>query len=147
MVVFKVYGECFNVCLMVLVLIYVGMFVCFVDFSECGFEVIGMFNDVIVSLYIYGNLYVFKYDFNQCFVFLGFFGFMLVGWIVIFVCGGFDMIGVILVCGLWVCLYENFIDVDVIYIVNFNIVDNLQLICQMIYWEMWEFFYVGFLVF
>lgn len=64
-----------------------------------------------------------------------------------FLCGGFDIIGVIIVCGVWVLFYENFIDVLGIYKVNLNIINNFEFIEEIIYREMWELFYVGFGVF
>lgn len=80
-------------------------------------------------------------------VILGFFGYFEEGNMVMFLCGGLDIIGLIVVVGVKVDLYENFIDVDVIYSVDLRFVEKFYEMKEVIYREMCELFYVGFFVF
>ena len=61
--------------------------------------------------------------------------------------GGSDITGSIIASGVNASLYENFTDVDSVYSVNPNIVDNPKPITTLTYREMRELSYAGFSVF
>ncbi|RSK29251.1 aspartate kinase [Bacillus sp. HMF5848] len=77
----------------------------------------------------------------------GFFGYTIGGELVTFPRGGSDITGSIVAAGVTADLYENFTDVDSIYCVNPNIVQNPQDIKELTYREMRELSYAGFSVF
>ncbi|SEO29970.1 aspartate kinase [Amphibacillus marinus] len=84
---------------------------------------------------------------NQIFVIPGFFGYTPEGKLVTFSRGGSDITGSIVAAGLKAELYENFTDVDSVYCVNPQIVDQPKEITSLTYKEMRELAYGGFSVF
>ncbi|MFA1821588.1 aspartate kinase [Virgibacillus oceani] len=77
----------------------------------------------------------------------GFFGYTKNGQLVTFSRGGSDISGSIVAAGVKASLYENFTDVDSVYAVNPNIVENPNEINTLTYKEMRELSYAGFSVF
>jgi aspartate kinase len=77
----------------------------------------------------------------------GFFGYTLKGDLMTFPRGGSDITGSIVAAGVQADLYENFTDVDSVYCVNPNIVQNPKEINVLTYKEMRELSYAGFSVF
>ncbi|MDQ0256840.1 aspartate kinase [Evansella vedderi] len=77
----------------------------------------------------------------------GFFGYSKQGHIVTFPRGGSDITGSIIAAGVEADEYENFTDVDSIYSVNPNLVNNPREIKELTYREMRELAYSGFSVF
>ena len=77
----------------------------------------------------------------------GFFGYTKEGNLATFSRGGSDITGAIIASGVDASLYENFTDVDSVYSVNPNIVDNPKEITTLTYREMRELSYAGFSVF
>ncbi|PAE08813.1 aspartate kinase [Terribacillus saccharophilus] len=77
----------------------------------------------------------------------GFFGYTKEGKLATFPRGGSDITGSIVSAGVKASLYENFTDVDSVYSVNPNIVDNPKEINTLTYREMRELSYAGFSVF
>lgn len=77
----------------------------------------------------------------------GFFGYTKGGKLVTFSRGGSDITGSIVAAGVKASLYENFTDVDSVYSVNPNIVENPNKITSLTYKEMRELSYAGFSVF
>jgi len=80
-------------------------------------------------------------------VFPGFFGFTEAGDLITFARGGSDITGSILAAAVKAEVYENFTDVDSVYVVNPNLVDNPKKIKEITYREMRELAYSGFNVF
>ena len=79
-------------------------------------------------------------------VFPGFFGYSLSGDVVTFSRGGSDITGSILAAALEVEVYENFTDVDSVFVANPRIVKNPAPIAELTYREMRELSYAGFSV-
>ena len=94
----------------------------------------------------YDNLYKLR-EKQEIIVFPGFFGYSPEGNLVTFPRGGSDITGAILAAALKADLYENFTDVDSVYAVNPNIVENPKEITELMYKEMRELSYAGFGVF
>lgn len=80
-------------------------------------------------------------------IFPGFFGYSLEGDVVTFSRGGSDITGSILAAAVEADLYENFTDVDSIYAVDPNIIENPHSIRELTYREMRELSYSGFGIF
>lgn len=80
-------------------------------------------------------------------IFPGFFGFSPEGVLVTFSRGGSDITGSILAAAVKADLYENFTDVDSVFAVNPNLVENPNDIKEITYREMRELSYAGFSVF
>lgn len=80
-------------------------------------------------------------------IFPGFFGYSLRGDVVTFPRGGSDISGAILAAAVGAEVYENFTDVDYVYAVNPNIVENPRPIKNITYSEMRELSYAGFNVY
>ncbi|RNB82349.1 aspartate kinase [Brevibacillus fluminis] len=80
-------------------------------------------------------------------IFPGFFGFSQEGVLVTFSRGGSDITGSILAAAVKADLYENFTDVDSVFSVNPNLVNNPKDIKEITYREMRELSYAGFSVF
>ena len=77
----------------------------------------------------------------------GFFGYTNTGELMTFSRGGSDITGSIVAAGVKAELYENFTDVDSVYTVNPNIVENPKEITTLTFKEMRELSYAGFSVF
>ncbi|KEF37391.1 aspartate kinase [Schinkia azotoformans MEV2011] len=84
---------------------------------------------------------------NEVIVVPGFFGFSPEGNLVTFSRGGSDITGSIIAAGVDAELYENFTDVDSVFVANPNIVDDPKEIKELTYKEMRELSYAGFSVF
>ncbi|WP_368652025.1 aspartate kinase [Ornithinibacillus sp. 4-3] len=77
----------------------------------------------------------------------GFFGYTTEGKLITFSRGGSDITGSIVAAGVKAKLYENFTDVDSVFSVNPNIVNNPKEITTLTYREMRKLSYAGFSVF
>ncbi|WP_025844119.1 aspartate kinase [Brevibacillus agri] len=80
-------------------------------------------------------------------VFPGFFGYAASGELVTFSRGGSDITGSILAAAVTADVYENFTDVDSVYVVNPNLIANPRKVKEITYREMRELSYSGFSVF
>ncbi|KZE54003.1 aspartate kinase [Brevibacillus parabrevis] len=80
-------------------------------------------------------------------VFPGFFGYAKSGELVTFSRGGSDITGSILAAAVTAEVYENFTDVDSVYVVNPNLIANPKEVKEITYREMRELSYSGFSVF
>lgn len=80
-------------------------------------------------------------------VFPGFFGYSPKGALVTFSRGGSDITGSILAAAVKADLYENFTDVDSVFVVNPSLIANPRKINEITYREMRELSYAGFSVF
>lgn len=80
-------------------------------------------------------------------IFPGFFGYSEVGHVVTFPRGGSDITGAILAAAVDAEVYENFTDVDSVFVANPHIVDNPVAVAEITYREMRELSYAGFSVF
>ncbi|MFD2216678.1 MULTISPECIES: aspartate kinase [Metabacillus] len=94
----------------------------------------------------YENLYKLR-EREGIIVFPGFFGYSKTGEVLTFSRSGSDITGSILANGIKADLYENFTDVDAVYSVNPNIVQDPKEISELTYREMRELSYAGFSVF
>ncbi len=93
----------------------------------------------------YKNLIKLK-DMEGIVVFPGFFGYSLSGDVVTFSRGGSDITGSILAAALEVAVYENFTDVDSVFVANPRLIQNPAPISELTYREMRELSYAGFSV-
>lgn len=84
---------------------------------------------------------------EEIIIFPGFFGYSTTGEIITFTRGGSDITGSILAAAVKADVYENFTDVDSVFVVNPNIVDNPLPIEKLTFKEMRELSYSGFSVF
>lgn len=84
---------------------------------------------------------------DEILVIPGFFGYTKTGKLMTFSRGGSDITGSIIAAGVKADLYENFTDVDSVYTVNPNIVNQPKEITTLTYKEMRELSYAGFSVF
>src|SRR5699024_3311193 len=94
----------------------------------------------------YSQLYTWRNK-KGIFVIPGFFGYTKDGKLATFSRGGSDITGSIVAAGVKADLYENFTDVDSVYVVNPQIVNNPKTIHLLTYKEMRELSYAGFSVF
>lgn len=94
----------------------------------------------------YDEIYKLR-DYDGVLVIPGFFGYTKEGKLTTFSRGGSDITGAIIAAGVKAELYENFTDVDSVYTVNPNIVENPKPITTLTYREMRELSYAGFSVF
>src|SRR5690625_4810238 len=94
----------------------------------------------------YDIIYQLTYE-EDIIIIPGFFGYTSDGDLATFSRGGSDITGSIIASGVNASLYENFTDVDSVYSVNPNIVDNPKPITTLTYREMRELAYAGFSVF
>jgi len=147
MAAFKAHGEYLNAILLTYVLNSQGVKSIFIDPKVAGIRVQGQPNDADISPETYLNLGKLDLPKDAKAVFPGFFGYSKNGSIYTFSRGGSDITGSILSRGLQADLYENFTDVDAIYVANNHIVDHPQAIKKMSYREMRELSYAGFSVF
>lgn len=118
----------------------------YVNPKEAGLFVSDEAGNARVLQQSYDNLYRLR-DREGIVVFPGFFGYSPEGNLVTFPRGGSDITGAILAAALKATLYENFTDVDSVYAVNPNIVDDPKEIHTLTYKEMRELSYAGFGVF
>lgn len=144
---FKAHGEYLNAILLTDVLNSQGIKAIFVNPKTAGIVVEGQPNDADIAPETYLNLSRLDLPKDARLVFPGFFGYSRDGSIYTFSRGGSDITGAILSRGLNADLYENFTDVDAIYVANNKIVEHPQAIKKMSYREMRELSYAGFSVF
>lgn len=144
---FKAHGEFLNAILLNEVLNAQGIKSIFVDPKKAGIVVHGQPNDADISPETYRNLANLNLPDDSKAVFPGFFGYNQNGDIFTFSRGGSDITGAMLSRGLHADLYENFTDVDAIYVANNHVVKHPQAIKKMSYREMRELSYAGFSVF
>jgi len=85
-------------------------------------------------------------DYPGIVVFPGFFGYTRSGEVATFSRGGSDITGSILAAAVEAKVYENWTDVDSVYAVNPNLVNNPHAISEITYDEMRELAYAGFTV-
>ena len=95
----------------------------------------------------YGRLRAHLSRLNGVLVFPGFFGYSESGRVVTFPRGGSDITGAILAAAMDVDVYENYTDVDAVYVVDPNIVKRPVEVQAITYREMRELSYAGFSVF
>jgi aspartate kinase len=93
----------------------------------------------------YDNLKRLK-DLDGIKVFPGFFGYSPEGKVVTFSRGGSDITGAILAAAVQADVYENFTDVDSVYVADPRIIENPKAIHELTYREMRELSYAGFSV-
>lgn len=84
--------------------------------------------------------------YEEIIIFPGFFGYSLSGEVVTFPRGGSDITGSILAAALQVDLYENFTDVDSVFVASPKLIKNPKPISILTYREMRELSYAGFSV-
>ncbi|SCW27472.1 aspartate kinase [Ruminococcaceae bacterium YRB3002] len=94
----------------------------------------------------YDNLSTLRKDEDTIYIFPGFYGYTKAGQIITFSRGGSDITGSILAAALSAEVYENWTDVDNVYAVNPNLVNNPFPIREITYDEMRELAYAGFTV-
>ncbi len=85
-------------------------------------------------------------DMEGIIIFPGFFGYSLSGEVVTFPRGGSDITGSILAAALEVDVYENFTDVDSVFVANPKLIKDPKPISELTYREMRELSYAGFSV-
>ncbi|WP_125764726.1 aspartate kinase [Companilactobacillus hulinensis] len=146
MAAFKAHGEYMNAIMLADVLNHEGIAAKFLNPKDAGFLVGGEPNNADVLPETYSNLEKIKLDDTKI-IFPGFFGYSTDGSIYTFTRGGSDITGAILSRGFHADMYENFTDVDAIYVANNHVVDHPQAIKKMSYREMRELSYAGFSVF
>ncbi len=80
-------------------------------------------------------------------IFPGFYGYSETGRLVTFPRGGSDITGAILAAAVDAELYENFTDVDSVFVANPKLINNPRAVAEITYREMRELSYAGFSVF
>ena len=85
-------------------------------------------------------------DIDKIIIFPGFFGYSLSGEVVTFPRGGSDITGSILAAALEVDVYENFTDVDSVFVASPKLINKPKAISALTYREMRELSYAGFSV-
>jgi len=118
----------------------------YIDPKEAGLLLSSEFGNAQVLPQSYENLKALR-NISGIKIFPGFFGYSLEGDVVTFSRGGSDITGSILAAAVEADLYENFTDVDSVFVVNPNIIPNPQAIYELSYREMRELSYAGFSVF
>ncbi|HHY73105.1 MAG TPA: aspartate kinase [Bacillus bacterium] len=124
----------------------IGVAALYVNPKEAGIVVTDDPGNAQTLPVTYENLKKLK-ERNEVLVIPGFFGFSPEGNLVTFSRGGSDITGSIVAAGVDAKLYENFTDVDSVYVANPNIVENPKEIKELTYKEMRELSYAGFSVF
>ena len=142
----KAAGEDNNAKLIAAYFTSMGTEAVYVNPREAGLYVSDEPGNAQVLTESYDNLYKLR-DRKEIVIFPGFFGYTKEGEIATFSRSGSDITGSILANGVKATMYENFTDVDAVYSVNPNIVDNPKEIKELTYREMRELSYAGFSVF
>lgn len=117
----------------------------YINPKEAGLFLSDEFGNARVLPQSYDNLSKLK-EKPGILIFPGFFGYSLEGDVVTFSRGGSDITGSILASAIGAAVYENFTDVDSVYVANPNIVENPVGISAITYREMRELSYAGFSV-
>lgn len=123
-----------------------GLKASYVNPREAGLLVSDEYGNAQVLSESYEKLSKLK-DRQEIVVFPGFFGYSPSGALVTFSRGGSDITGSILAAAVKADLYENFTDVDSVYVVNPSLVATPRKISEITYREMRELSYAGFSVF
>jgi aspartate kinase len=123
-----------------------GVEASYVDPKEAGLLVTNEPGNAQVLPDSYNRLYLLR-ERSGILVFPGFFGYNEDGEVVTFSRSGSDITGSILANGLKADLYENYSDVDAVYSVNPNIIEDPKEIREITFREMRELAYGGFSVF
>jgi aspartate kinase len=118
----------------------------YVNPKEAGLFVTDETGNAQVLQESYDHLYKLR-EAEGILIFPGFFGYTKEGNVVTFSRSGSDITGSILANGIKAELYENFTDVDAVYSVNPNLVQDPKEIKELTYREMRELSYAGFSVF
>ncbi|RBW69057.1 aspartate kinase [Bacillus taeanensis] len=142
----KASGEDNNAKLIANYLQSLGIEAHYINPKEAGLLVSNEAGNAQVLPESYDNLYKLR-EKSGILIFPGFFGYSPEGTLVTFPRGGSDITGAILAAAVQADLYENFTDVDSVYVVNPNLVENPQEISELTYSEMRELSYAGFSVF
>ncbi|MDX8361929.1 aspartate kinase [Cytobacillus sp. IB215316] len=142
----KASGEDNNAKLMAFYLNHIGFEAHYVNPKEAGIFVSEEPGNANILRESYDHLYKLR-NRSGFLIIPGFFGYSPKGQLVTFSRGGSDITGAIVAAGVHADLYENFTDVDSIYCVNPNIVNQPKDIKELSYREMRELSYAGFSVF
>ncbi|MGM7681225.1 aspartate kinase [Cytobacillus sp. Hm23] len=142
----KASGEDNNAKLMAYYLDHLGFEANYVNPKEAGIIVSEEPGNANILPESYDHLYKLR-NRSGFLIIPGFFGYSPKGQLVTFSRGGSDITGAIVAAGVHADLYENFTDVDSIYCVNPNIVNQPKDIKELSYREMRELSYAGFSVF
>ncbi len=122
-----------------------GICACYLNPKDAGLFLSDEYGNARVLPQSYKNLNKIK-SMDGIIVFPGFFGYSLSGEVVTFPRGGSDITGSILAAALEVEVYENFTDVDSVFVASPKIVKNPKPIKTLTYREMRELAYAGFSV-
>ncbi len=117
----------------------------YVNPGDAGLFLSDEFGNARVLQESFDNLKILK-NIDEIVVFPGFFGYSKSGDVVTFPRGGSDITGSILAAALDADVYENFTDVDSVFVANPNIVSDPKAINELSYREMRELSYAGFSV-
>ena len=142
---FKASGEDNNAKLIAAYFNKEGLPARYVNPREAGLYVTDEPGNAQILAESYKNLYQLR-KIKEIIIFPGFFGYTKSGKICTFSRGGSDITGAILANGVQASLYENFTDVDAIYVANPSVVMNPCAIKELTYREMRELSYAGFSV-
>lgn len=142
----KASGEDNNAKLFAFYLKSLGLNAYYIDPKEAGLLVSREYGNAQVLPEAYDNLYELRKK-AGILIFPGFFGYTHEGTLVTFPRGGSDITGSIVAAGVKAELYENFTDVDSVYVANPNVVEDPVGIKELTYREMRELSYAGFSVF
>jgi len=123
-----------------------GLAASYVSPREAGLLVSDEFGNAQVLRESYDNLRLLRHR-TGVVVFPGFFGYSPAGDVVTFPRGGSDITGSVVAAGVKADLYENFTDVDSVFVASPSIVDHPRGIAEITYREMRELSYAGFRVF
>jgi len=123
----------------------IGVNAQYINPRDAGLFLSDEFGNARVLPQSYDNLKTLR-DKEGVLVFPGFFGYSLEGDVVTFPRGGSDITGSILAAAVGADMYENFTDVDSVFVANPNIVKNPKPISVVTYREMRELSYSGFSV-
>lgn len=126
-------------------LISIGMDAKYINPKEAGLLLSNEYGNARVLPESYENLKQLK-NLKGILIFPGFFGYSPEGDVVTFPRGGSDITGSILAAAVEADVYENFTDVDSVFVANPNIVANPKPISLVTYREMRELSYAGFSV-
>jgi len=118
----------------------------FVDPAEAGMILSDEPGNARVLRPSYGRLRALR-DRSGILIFPGFFGYTEAGRLVTFPRGGSDITGAILAAAVDAELYENFTDVDSVFVASPRLVENPVAVSEITYREMRELSYAGFSVF
>ena len=123
----------------------IGINAQYINPKDAGLFLSDEFGNARVLPQSYDNLKSLR-DREGVMIFPGFFGYSLEGDVVTFPRGGSDITGSILAAAIEADLYENFTDVDSVFVANPNIVKDPKPISVVTYREMRELSYSGFSV-